>query len=282
MGYVYTPREFEEGKIPTLLDYQRAMQLLKEGLVELSNQELIYGANIHGSNFHQDSGIGSDIDVIVIMNSQEAEEHLRRLYATIKGSTYVPIEVIPVQKHLAQQGYHLLDYYYVLYMKTYCRDGVVGNDPISIIAPRDTWNKSQEEVRERFEAQLTKLSKRRITLPSEYDLEHCDLLENLIRQPLYAAIDILRIKYGNYPSDKGRPLTKAECCELYSKEFPQLVTPDLFLVLEMRNKYRQFLQDREGKTSDYIQLLEKIDDIYPNARRVIERNLEFLLAHPEL
>lgn len=278
MGYVFTPREFEEGKIPTLSDYRKASEQLRHELAELCNDGLVYGANIHGSNFHSDYGVGSDVDVLVVLNSPEAVEHLRRLHASVKGSTNTPPEFVPVLKPFAQQGYHPLDYYYVLYMKTYCRDGVVGNDPLAVIAPRETWANPAAEVRERLLAQLTKLSKQRISVPPDYDEVHCRFLEKLMRQPLYAAIDILRIRDGNYPSGDGRPLSKAECCELYAAEFPEIVTQDLFLVLQTRNRYRQFLQEARRKASEYRELLKEIDSIYPHARRVIENNLEFLIA----
>lgn len=281
MGYVFTPREFEEGRIPTALGYQTAMELLTQGLSQLSDEGLVYGANLHGSNFHTDGGIGSDVDVLVVMNSLEAEEHLRRLHSSVTGSIYVPVEFVPVAKQLAERGHHQFDHFYIRYIQTYCRDGVVGNDPLPVIASRESWRNPSQEVIERFEAQLTKLSKQRTTLPLDYNEEHCDFLEKVIRQPIYAAIDMLRLSRDNYPSQNGRPLSKAECCELYSQEFPKLVTPDLSLVLGTRTRYRQFLGERErGSLEEYRRLLEEIDGIYPNARRVIELNFEFLLSHP--
>lgn len=282
MGYVFTPKEFEEGRIPTPSDYQIAMQLLKQGLAELFDKGIIYGANIHGSNFHIDGGIGSDIDTLIVMNSQEAEEHLRTLHSAVITSTYVPVEFVPISRQLAERGHHQLDYFYVRYIGTYCQDGIVGNNSLAIISPRISWQNPLQEVTDRLEAQLTKLSKQRTTLSTEHDEEHCDFLEKVIRQPIYSAIDMIRLKHGNYPSQNGRPLSKAECCKLYEQEFPQLFTSDLSLVLGTRTRYRQFLGEHKKRSlEEYRRLLEEIDGIYPNARRVIERNFEFLLDNPQ-
>lgn len=170
----------------------------------------------------------------------------------------------------------MLDYFYIKYIDTYCKDGVIGKCPVSVIKPRDIWTNHSKEVKERFESNLIKLSKMMTTLSVEYDEMHCDFLEKILRQPLYAAIDMLRIKFGNYPSENGRPLSKAECCDLYKEEFPKIDTSDLFIVLNMRKMYRNFLKERKGTTSEYVRLLEEIDNIYPNARNVIEKNLELV------
>lgn len=276
MGYVFTPKEFEDGKIPTLSDYKIALYQLRAGLGYFCNRKLVYGANIHGSTIHNDVGIGSDIDVLVVTNCQEAEKRLRKLHNNIKSSTHVPVEFIPVSKHFAEMGSHILDYFYIKYIETYCQDGIIGKNPIPVIKPRESWSSPSEEVIERLESNLTKLSKLSSTLSVEYNEEHCDFLEKIIRQPLYAVIDMLRIRLGNYPSKDGNPLSKSDCCKLYEKEYPQLPTSDLFLVLGMRKKYRGFLQ-KGGKTSEYVKLLEEMYGIYPNARNVMEINLEFLL-----
>ncbi len=280
MGYVFTPRELEEGRIPTALGYQTAMQTLRQGLSELCNQRVVYGANIHGSNFHIDGGVGSDLDALVVMTSPEAEEHLQRMHASIRDSIYVPVEFVPVSKQLAETGHHQLDCFYVRYIGTYCQDGIVGNNPLEVISPRASWKDPSQEVEDRLVAQLTKFSKQRANLPTEYNEEHCSFLERIMRQPIYSAIDMIRLKHGgNYPSVDGRPLSKAECCQLYAQEFPQLVTPDLFLILTTRNKYRQFLREHKDRAvADYNELLEEIDSVYPNARSVIERNFDFLLT----
>ena len=53
------------------------MGSLRRGLNELSAQDVIYGANIHDSNFHTDGGVGSDVNVLVVTNSIEAEKCLQ-------------------------------------------------------------------------------------------------------------------------------------------------------------------------------------------------------------
>lgn len=280
MGYVFTPEEFEERKIPTKSGYKTAMGLLKNGLKRLVKKKLIFGANIHGSNMHQDSGIGSDIDVLVVTNIWEAEAHLRELNLSIRNKTFVPIEFVPVTLSLAKDGQHFLDYFYMRYIMTYCKEGIVGEDPFSVIVANETWENPFLEVRRRFIAQLTKIAKRRINSSSEYDVEHCDLLEDIMRQPIYSAIDLLRLKYGDYPADEktGQPLSKRQCCRLYYDEFSLPLTyNDLCSVLAMREKYRRFLSEVTEKTKEeYIQLLSEVEDILPAARTVINVNLNLL------
>ncbi len=281
MGYVFTPKEFARGGIPSPADYVTAMEILREGLEELFNNRTIYGANIHGSNFHVDGGVGSDVDVLVVTGPVYAEEYLNRIYRDVKEFTNVPVEFVPVQEHLASVGLHHIDLFYANYIKKFCREGIIGEDPISMIKPSEAWKDPKKEVSDRLVSNLSKFAKMRAVLSPDYNEEHCDFLEKLIRQPIYAAIDALRLKNGgDYPSENGRPLSKSECCKLYAQEFPEMGTEDLQAVLKMRGKYRQFLRERRGKTkNEYIRLLEEIGEIYPSARKVIETNLELVTCH---
>lgn len=283
MGHVYTPEDFGAGRIPTASDYVSAMDTLRAGLKTLSDRGAIHGANLHGSNFHADGGIGSDIDVLVVTNTVEAEEMLRSLRASINDEFHVPVDMVPVNVGMAKRGFHTIDHFYGLYMRTFCQYGVVGQNPFLVIEPNDTWDKPVIDVQKRLQAQLTKLSKRRSNLSSEYDGQHCDHIEDLMRLPIYAAIDVLRVKRGNYPSKAGKPLSKRECCSLYADECPEMasVVGDLQTVLDARNRYRQFLQNG-GEPSQYVAMLGELDGMYPAARNVIEANFECLLAHPKL
>jgi len=112
-----------------------------------------------------------------------------------------------------------------------------------------------------------------------YDRQHCAFLEKLIRQPLYAAIDTIRIRHGRYPSANGMPLSKSECCELYAKEFPEIDKACfLSMIVRKRNKYKQFLGERYKRSvEEYVQLLEEINSLYPVALDVIEANHELLV-----
>lgn len=278
MGYVYTPREYEAGKIPTSSDFKAADSELRKGLRKLYDDGSIYGANIHGSTLHGEGGAGSDVDAVVVTSHVEAEKRLWELHEKIKDFTSVPVEFIPISKNLGEQGNHTLDYYYALYIKTFCRDGIIGDDIFYFIKPRDSWSNPKEEARERISANLGKLSKMRASVPSEYNEEHCNFLEKILRQPIYAAIDMLRVRYGNYPSENGKPLSKAQCCEMYKDEFPQIRTEDLFHVLGMRIICKSFLGRQTGRPSEYVELLNEIEDTYPDARRFMERNLDYLIS----
>jgi predicted nucleotidyltransferase len=279
MGYVPTPREYEGGRVPIPSDFRTADLQLRKGLQKLYENGSIYGANIHGSTMHGEGGAGSDIDAVVVTSRLEAEKYLGELHEKIKDSTNVPVEFIPVTRNLAEQGNHTLDYYYALYIKTFCRDGIVGDDIFYFIKPRDSWSNPKEETRERISANLGKLSKMRASIPSEYNEEHCDFLEKILRQPIYVAIDMLRLRHGNYPAKDGKPLSKADCCEMFKYEFPHIETGDLFHVLGMRIIYNSFLGRQTGNPSEYIELLNGIEDIYPDARRFMERNLDYLISH---
>jgi hypothetical protein len=279
MGYVYTPAEYEGDRIATPESYKVAMAHEKGGLKRLYDEGLIFGANINGSAMHGESSPGVDIDVVTVTNCQEAENTLNRLHNEIMDSFHVYVEHVPIERGLAQSGYHTVDFFYALYMKTFCKDGVIGNDPFLMIEPRKSWNNPKEEFKERISGNLGKLSKMKASISPDYNEEHCDFLEKVLRQPIYVAIGMLRLKYGNYPSEDGRPLSKPDCCEMYKDEFPEMSTKDLFMVLAMRVIYRDFLEKGKGNPSEYVELLGEIEAIYPDARRFIEKNLGYLISH---
>ncbi|MFH1105970.1 MAG: hypothetical protein V1731_02035 [Candidatus Aenigmatarchaeota archaeon] len=278
MGYVFTPEQFEAGKIPTTDDYRKSLAILRRGLWSEFRKGMIYGANINGSTQHNDAGIGSDIDILIVTSSVQAEMNLRRLNAFAMDKTNVPIEFVPVREYLARSGAHNIDGLYVKYIRKYCREGVIGNNPTEVMAPLPSWNSPKQEAIDWSVASLQKFSKRSSILPEKYDELHCDFLEDLIRKPIYSAIDLMRARNnGEYPSKNGNPLSKSECCELFKQEFSQLDSSGLFSVLEMRKKYRKFLQEREGKKlPEYLSLLREIDNMYPVAVEVITKNLTFL------
>ena len=276
MGYVFTLEEFEKGRIPDAQGYRTAEVLIRNGLKNLFGRGLIYGANIHGSSLHSDGGIGSDIDVLVI--SYGAEEGLRLLNNQIRQNTFVPVEFVTVPISLAESGLHNLDYLYSNYIQKHCAGGIISRDPFLVVKPSPGWRNISQGVLQKLASQLFKFSKERSRLPHDFGPQHCDLLEKILRQPIYSAIDLLRIvRKGEFPNEGARTLSKRECCELYSKEFPQGPTCELNRVLELREEYRRSLQiPRIGQTH-YRDLLQKIDDSYPLAKSVIERNFDILL-----
>ncbi len=279
MGYVCTLEEYQRiGKTSC----GTANKMLHDGLHEHYIHGNIYGAQIHGSVFHTDFEPGSDIDVLVVINSRDAheskkvEDELHILHDKIMESTCMHVDFIPIPIYLARSGDHTIDYLYAKYMQTFCRDGVIGIDPFNVIAPKDDWQNPVKEVVTRLGHQLCELSKGR-TKYKIYGEQYCRNLEKMMRQPIYAAIDVYRLLRNNfmYPSMNGKPLSKAECCELYLKEFydlAKIVEKDLRAVLGARKNYRDFLKQK----GDYIRLLEEIDEIHPNARNVMEINLSYL------
>jgi predicted nucleotidyltransferase len=279
MGYVHMPREWEEGRIATPEGYKAALQDTREDLIEVHNEGLIEGAVIHGSNLHNEGGPGSDIDVAIVYGDRqcEAENRINNLTNKIIESHCVPLNIVSVRKKSAKKGCHELGYYYFEYLKTFCKEGVIGS-PFYAIAPKISWRNPNKEIRDILSAKLKTLSDDKAELSPEYDKDRCKFLERLLRQPIFTAIDMLRIKLGEYPSKDERLLSKAECCELYKDEFPGMDTKDLFLVLGMRIIYRDFLKKGKGKPSEYIELLGEIEGIYPNARRFMERNLDYLIS----
>jgi hypothetical protein len=282
MGYVYTPSEFEEGKIPTTVDFRTAMSMLMEGLTEMHEEGGIYGANIHGSNFNRSGGgVGSDIDALVILNSgldfRDSEEKLRRLQASIKNETHVFVDLTPLQRTLVGMGVHHLNYYYLKYISQYCKGGIIGKAPILIIKSRANKMSPVEEIKQVSEIRLSALSKERVLLSRDYDENHCRSLEKYMRQTIYAAVDVLNVLLDGYPAKDGVPMSKGEICNLYKKEVPEVNASGLFVALNMMKKYRRFLRERVGKTvEEYMGLLKKIDDIYPSSISFMEDNVRYL------
>ncbi|MBI2584236.1 MAG: hypothetical protein HYW25_06200 [Candidatus Aenigmarchaeota archaeon] len=281
MGYVFTPREFEDGKIPTPEDYRKATRMLRDSLKDLSDKGVIHGANINGSSLHENGVVGSDVDVLILTNVDNAEDELRRLRRDVREETYVPLDLITIPMWMAQTGNHDVGRLYATYLQEFCRDGIVGNDPIVALTPNEDWESPPGEVLKRFKSQLLRLSKQRANVREEFDEDHCKLLERLMRQPIYAAIDMLRLRGKNrYPSRKGKPLSKEECLILYECEFPELSRDckgDLVKITRLRHRYREFLSIREAKIPrQYVELLRMVDSAYPSATRVIAMNLDYL------
>ena len=151
-----------------------------------------------------------------------------------------------------------------------------------MLKPGPDWENPKKEVRDLFESDLKRLFKSRANLPRDFGSEHCHLLERLIRQPIYAAIDLLRLITGEFPFPcrrDGKPMTKAECFEALQAKV-QVDTSDLQVVMKTRKEYRDFLNKWQLQSStSYIKLLESIDGMYPNAVRAIETSLDYLQRH---
>lgn len=165
-----------------------------------------------------------------------------------------------------------------LNMTKFCADGIVGNDPFSVLEPNKTWGNPFDDVFDRTHTNYRRLLKTKCNNPADYRSPHCQFLETLIRHPIYAAIDLLRLKTGAYPSDNGRIYTKGQCASEYEFEFPELagVIPDLRASMNLRREYRDFLLEREGYPHDYKSLLERIDESYQSAKRFLKANLTHL------
>jgi predicted nucleotidyltransferase len=96
---------------------------------------------INGSSFQKDQrsdmSVGSDIDILVITTAVGTESKLLDLNHKIKEKTKVPVEFVPISLEMAQAGEHNIDFFYKQYLETYCMDGIIGNNPLEAIAPRE-------------------------------------------------------------------------------------------------------------------------------------------------
>lgn len=277
MGRVFTLDEFKAGQIPRIDDYRKAMSDLVGGLNGLYAQGVIFGANVHGSIFHPDLDVGSDIDVLIVVNDDTGLYEVGRLVQGIGKRLYVPVEAVPVRRKMAENGNHNLDNPYLDYMERYCKEGVVGQNPLPIVKRLHT--SPFEDGKNRLVVNLSKLSKMAAAPPKLYGEKHCNHLEKATRHPIYSAIDLLRLRLGMYPArNDGTPVSKGEACQMYFDEFDDMITgttrDDLKIVLNMRNTYRRFLREnRTGSPEAYADLLDDIDMIVPHAMRVIEENI---------
>lgn len=276
MGYVFTPEDFRNGRIPTEKTYKLANNLIKENLKDLCEREVIAGANIHGSNLHSDGGVGSDIDVLVITRTDEACKELRKVHSLVKNETAVPVEFVPVPIDLAASGNHTVGLFYFNYLKSHCQEGVVGKSPVEIISPGPFWNNPFYDVRTRLISNVAGLHKKRINRPESFGEEHCNFLEDLIRQPIYSAIDLLRLKFGEFPHKDGKILSKRACCDIYAEVFPDGDLDGLNKVLEARERYKAFFNGKKNTERNYIILLQSIGELLPVAVNVIKTNINLL------
>lgn len=272
MGHVFSLPSYVAGRIPGSAQYQEALSLLHDGFGRLVRSRALHGAAIHGSSIDACEP-GSDVDVLVMANSPRAFDELRALRSEVEERTGVPLDFVPLLRAEAEAGRHTIDQFYHAFLSAHGKKAVIGADPIGSIGPKLSWRDPRREVREKLVAQAKKLDKDRISIDPDYGERHCRFLEHLLRQPIYAAIDTLRLRHGAYPTESGRPLSKAECCALLAEELPELATSELARVLEARHEYRGFLRNGHDVVA-YRDLLKAVDGVYPAARAVLAQQLE--------
>lgn len=279
MGHIYSPHEIIQGQIPSTSDYDEAILALKVGLKRLVDRHVLYGAVFVGSITSTDFEIGSDIDLFVVTESHSAEESLCNLTFQITDTTNVYLDIKTVTSQAARSGRHRLLYYYVQTIRKFSDNCILGNDPTAIVADRDKWCDLQDELIEDLISKLDALVKARLKTRFDFGSNHCALLERIATIPIYAAIGVIRLKFGSQPSSKGQRLSKVETCQLYESIVPGKSASTLFEILSLRQEYRKALKMTNIDIDNYREVLRKIEMAYPSACYFIEECVNYLHTH---
>lgn len=279
MGHIYSPDELVRGIIPSASDYDAAKRNMMDGLRYLVDQKVLYGAALLGSITYSDFELGSDIDLFAVIESHSGEEVLRDLSFQITDATHVHFDIKTVTRQAAQSGRHRLLYYYVHTIREFCSKWAIGANPVAIIADRDKWCDIQNELAEDLAARVDALVKARLHTRPDLGSSHCSLLDRIVTLPVYAAIGIVRLKYGGQPSTNGRRLSKVETCRLYERIIPGETAAMLFEILRRKQQYRQALKTPNIEIDAYCAMLFDIDMAYPLACAVIENSTAYLHSH---
>jgi len=280
VGHIYTPEEFALREIPTAKDYDNAIAMFEKGVRYLVEKEILYGAAFTGSITYCDFERGSDIDVFVVVESHSGEEHLRDVVLQITDTTKVHFDMKAITRNAALSGQHRLLYFYVDTIRRFPGRWIVGNDPLQILTDRSKWPDIQEELMEDLAARVDSLVKARLHTVPDFQGSHCALLDRIVTLPVYAAIGIVRLKYGTQPTNtEGSRLSKAETCRLFGQIVQGEPASMVMEILRRKRNYREALNTPDLAVANYRDLLRDIDEAYPLACAVIEQSASFLYKH---
>ena len=253
MGHIYSLDEFKFGSIPSKIDYDNAIRLLKSGLENLVNNKLLSGVTFVGSVTSTDFEIGSDIDLFVVIESIGGEDMLRELIIDITKKTHVFFDIKSVYRKSAEIGQHRLLYYYIHTIKMFSNRWVIGKDPVEIVAESTNWKNVKMELVNDMLSRIDSLLKSRVHTKIDFGPCHCSFLDRIVTLPIYAAIGVVRLRYGGQPTDKnGKRLSKFETCKLYRNIVPEKQARMVLKILNYKNEYRHCLKKLNGDIDEYL------------------------------
>lgn len=302
MGYVQTLSEIERGMVATREDFPEAIPHNSRRLQTFCDEGKMYGAMYQGSLLNNEYGPGSDVDIVIISYDDyyfEMTRELEKLKYEIFQKKHVPIEPQPHIKFSdAVNATHKMNRLFMSHLKILVgNDNIIGNNPLEIIKQKPLKHAHDEEhdIVQKMLVQSNEIGGKTLRRdPNDY--VYCEYLENLIRRPIWAAYDMLKLNrplgttdLSGWEPTHEQPLTedrkiptKEHIVKMYLETFPDIGAEEhIMAIMKIRRKYRDFLANfREIKNPEkiYPALLSEIETHQSYAKEFFSKNLQHLFA----
>lgn len=190
---------------------------------------------------------------------------------------------------------------FVEYLKTCAsspdsiKENVVGINPISIITGsssqitryRQVANESMRahEMIARMNFVIRRI-KEKSSSSANSDGINYELLALRLREPVFAALDLLWFKNGFVPrTSDGRLINKNDLAKEFLKQFPNFPAKELVDSIKLFNDYRSMINelsrlnlvDRAKHRSSYLQLVKMMNQITPTFDNFINRCHDYIM-----
>ncbi len=274
MGRVFTWDEISKGQVPEEEHFQQIIEQLAEALAASSD---VVGATICGSMITEYTQ-RSDIDCVLIYEPG----FIRAVQASVlpveqeAARLYVPLDLIPVSRDLAQNGLHHITLSFGAHLR-YAAKGkrVIKKDPMSFLnfVGKNPW----QDVTEYLLTKIGKLEKGILKVGAMDERDECAFFEDMLRMVFHVARKMLFLKHVKMPNDSKR---------MISEFYPQIAPPeqaDLFwritgMDVRYGEELKRLLLD-PGSSGKYRSLLNELRTMAHEALRFNHLVLSELTAH---
>lgn len=280
MGHIFVLKDLESGNIPYRSDYDRASFILREGIQDLVNQEILYGALFFGSYEGNLFEIGSDIDTFLISRDTSypsSQEELIKLRKKIHEETNILVQLSPhFNERTAKNATYRVAKHFIDTLSTYATPkNIIGQNPITIIKPKE--GSLEKGIENEMGLWLADFFESYIPFDSDSG-DSCRLMKRSMHHVIYTTLNMLHYKNGELPvNPNGRLVSPEEFVSQYKDEFPGINKSGLDRAIDLKKEYRDFLLNYQKRNSkEYISLLKQIYDAIPDFMIFIRNNVELL------
>jgi predicted nucleotidyltransferase len=265
MGYVFTPDELIDGKVPKKEDYPAVCAELRILMKDLHRRGIIQSALFFGSVADNEWKVGSDVDLLAAFSG----ERFPMVVSAVQSidTRNVPVEVVPLNTDLSLMGWHDMPHHFVEYLEMTAQNGdFIGANPISFLSYPHGYPNYRQGIIGEAAYKAMKLPKM-VLASKRYGREHAELLERLMRWPVYIARGALQYAFDCMPSEDGKPPKKALICDAYYEVFGEDSESSNVLrrSQELSAEYRDFVENPEDVLK-YKVMLDKIESTTPDVQ----------------
>lgn len=181
---VFTLQEYVAGHIPRdERHYQEAHKQVAAGFKHLVQK------GINGAVIMTEAGLGKPISVLYSID--EPNDLVTSFLQRYNRESDVPLELLTIVPHTAQSGQHA---FRKVDVERFENQGgtVIGVDPRKQIGARSSWRNPVQEIREQLDERIAVLDA--AVLSGDPTVVDCTILEYVLRWPIHAARDRLRVE----------------------------------------------------------------------------------------